>query len=495
MAKNKNLIPASQPAMVPALAGEDEVTASSILEFQSPTLGLVNAPAPMSARTTTWIMASMVVATFAIFAAIPVDRTVSVPGIVHAQAPNVIVQPLETAIVREIYVHDGEKVKKGQLLAELDPTFAQSDSHAADAQEANLRAQVERMRAELADTPYTSDGTQYGNLEELAYLQRHQQFQFTVEDYNAKIASLQAKVNSAKADIASLTAQIAPLKTSLQKYQEAERARKELERLQVGAKLNTIQAEQATAQAELELETGQQKLADAQHALVGAERDFAAMQAERDSWVHQWYADTQNQESDKARMLADISGQASKNALRTRLTELRAPQDSVVLNVSRVAPGTVLQSGAELMTTVPVDSPLEVTGLVDGSNIGFIKPGDMVRIKFDTLPYFRYGYGEGHVERTSADSFIDPTQGQVNPQATAPNINSTSPAAAGGAPVYFYRVFVSIDRLKLRHAPQAFSVKPGMPLVLDINVGKRTIFSYLIDKVVPFLANGMQEPT
>ena len=190
-----------------------------------------------------------------------------------------------------------------------------------------------------------------------------------------------------------------------------------------------------------------------------------------------------------------MSGQAAKNGLRRKLIDMRAQTDSIVLSVSRVAPGTVLQSGVELMTTVPVDAPLEVVAMIDGGNSGFVKQDDPVSIKFDTLPYFRYGYATGHVVRVSADSFTDPAQGQSNPQSTAPNIASNSPQNNGTAPVYFYRAFVAIDQLKLRNPPESFRLKPGMPLQVDIKVGQRTILQYMFDKMLPFLAGGAQEPT
>ncbi len=476
----KNLVRARGNA-VALTPGDELMGGQAVLEFQSPTLALVNAPAPFTARMTTWMISSLVVASVVVFGVVPVDRLVSTSGVILAQSPNVIVQPLETAIVRKIYVHEGQMVKKGELLAQLDPTFTGSDEKSSSAQAASLRAQVNRLRAELADKPYVSDGTQYGQLEELAYLQRHQQFMFTIDNYDQKIASLRAKEAQAEADVASLTRQIS-------KLQSVEDIRKQLERMQVGSKLNTFQAE-------LDRETGQQKLDDAKQAVIGAKRDLDSMVSERDGWRHQWYADTQTQESQQERLLSDMGGQAEKNGLRRQLVDMRAETDSIVLSVSRVSPGTVLQPGVELMTTVPVDSPLEVVGQIDGGNAGFVKVGDPASIKFDTLPYFRYGYALGHVTRVSADSFTDPAQGQNNPQATSPNISSSSPAATGQAPVYYYRVKVAIDQMKLRNPPSSFKLKPGMPLQIDIKVGQRTILQYLFDKVVPFASGGGQEPT
>ena len=477
----KGLIRSRGPAAVAVAGGDESMAGQAVLEFQSPTLTLVSQPVPLSTRMTTWLISSFVVASIVIFGVIPVDRLVSSPAILIAQSPNVIVQPLETAIVRRILVHEGEHVKKGQLLAELDPTFAVSDEKASAAQMASLQAQVSRMKAELAGKPYVSDGSQYGQLEEMAYLQHHQQYVFTLDNYDQRIAAQQAKVQQAQDDVASLTRQLAKL-TSV------EQIRKQLERMQVGSKLNTFQAE-------LDRETGQQKLADAQQTLIGAKRDLDGMIAERDSWKHKWFADLQTQESELERSLSNMRGEQAKNELRRKLVDMRAPEDSIVLSVSRVAPGTVLQSGVELMTTVPEDSPLEVVAMIDGGTAGFVKPGDKVSIKFDTLPYFRYGYALGHVARISADSFTDPQEGLTNPQATSPNISANSPANNGSGHAYYYRAFVTIDQMKLRHPPSSFSLKPGMPLQVDINVGHRTVLQYFFDQFMPVFTEGANEPT
>jgi hemolysin D len=70
---------------------------------------------------------------------IPVDQVVAAPEVVIAKSPNLVVQPLETAIVRAIDVHAGEQVHAGQILARLDPTFAVADLSANAAQVNNLQ--------------------------------------------------------------------------------------------------------------------------------------------------------------------------------------------------------------------------------------------------------------------------------------------------------------------------------------------------------------------
>src|SRR5438270_13189466 len=99
-------------------------TLPAILEFQWPSTAIANAPIRRSARGIAWVIASMVVALIAGIALIPVDQVVTGRGIVVPTSPTILVQPLETAIVRSIDVADGQQVHAGYLLARLDPTFA-----------------------------------------------------------------------------------------------------------------------------------------------------------------------------------------------------------------------------------------------------------------------------------------------------------------------------------------------------------------------------------
>src|ERR1700675_4055218 len=126
----------------------DDPTLPAILEFQWPSTAIVNAPIPRSARGISWIVTSLVVAMIAVMGMSPVDQVVTAHGIAVSKAPTILVQPLETAIVRSIEVREGQQVRAGEILAKLDPTFAAADLGALTAQVSSLEAEVSRLQAE-----------------------------------------------------------------------------------------------------------------------------------------------------------------------------------------------------------------------------------------------------------------------------------------------------------------------------------------------------------
>src|ERR1700720_4101962 len=92
----------------------------AILEFQWPSTAIINAPVPRSARGIIWMITSMVVILVVAAGVIPIDQVVTARGIVVSQSPTILVQPLDTAIVRSIDVHEGKFVRAGQVLAHFD---------------------------------------------------------------------------------------------------------------------------------------------------------------------------------------------------------------------------------------------------------------------------------------------------------------------------------------------------------------------------------------
>src|ERR1700756_2789231 len=99
----------SSNAMVVRQRGGADPTLPAILEFQWPWTAIVNAPVPRPARGTVWVITSLVLVMIATMGLIPVDQVVSVHGIAVSKAPTILVQPLETAIVRSIEVREGQE--------------------------------------------------------------------------------------------------------------------------------------------------------------------------------------------------------------------------------------------------------------------------------------------------------------------------------------------------------------------------------------------------
>jgi membrane fusion protein, hemolysin D len=450
----------------------EDSTLQAILEFQSPTTAIIAAPVPRAARGTIWMIGSMFAACIAAMWLIPIDRVVTAQGKVVSQAPMMVVQPLETSIVRSIDVMEGQAVHAGDLLARLDPTFASADVGALQAQVSSLEAEMARMRAEVEERSFEYSGDDPPMVLQAAiYAQREQERRSKLEFYRQKIDALASTAARSAADATAFRERLVVAQT-------VESMRKKLEALQVGSQLNALIATDSRLEIERSLST-------AFNTGESAKSELAAMIAERDGYVQNWRVRIAEALSEGSRKLSDAREALNKALLRRQLIELHADQDATVLTIAKVSRGSVLQAGEQLITLVPADASLEIEANIAGRDNGFVHVGAPVAVKFDTLPSTQYGLAYGTVRTVSADSFTAQDSAKTRSASVPVNSANTEP---------FYRSRIALDRLMLHDVPAGFHIMPGMPVAADIKVGKRTMMAYLLGRILPVMSEGMREP-
>ena len=456
-------------AVVGRRAARNDPTSPALLEFQLPSTAIVNAAVPRSARGIVWVVASMVGALIAAMAVIPIDQVVTARGIVVSGSPTILVQPLETAIVRAIEVHEGQEVRAGQLLARLDPTFAAADLATLEAQVQSLDAEVARLRAEADSKPFTYGGADANWLLQAAiYGHRAAEFEAKVENYDRRVEELSAGIERSRSDAAAYTQRLGVARI-------IEGMRGQLEAKAAGSKLNTLMATDSRVEME-------RALANAKQTEEGAKREQDALVSDRAAYIRGRQAEISQKLSKEVVKANDAREQLSKAQLRRQLVELRSEADGVVQSVSKVSVGSVMQPGQQFITLVPVNAPLEIEANIFGHDNGFVHVEDRAAIKFDTFPYTQYGMADGRVRIVSPDSFTAQSEAR-NPTSTVP-VTTSEP---------FYRSRISIERVGL-HNIDGFRIEPGMPVTVDIMVGKRTVLQYLLGLVLPIAHEALREP-
>jgi len=434
--------------------------------FQSETGEIREDPEPAQLRLTLHAVVGLCVALLAVTIFMPINRVVtSTAGQILTTEPTIVMQALDPSIIKTLDVHEGERVKSGQLLATLDPTLAAADVSAATLQIGSLNAQIARAEAELAQRDFeppvkSAAENGYFALQKAYFVQRKSQFEAQMRAYNEQIAQNKATMRKLQDDLAHYDNRV---KIS----QEIENMRASLAASQVGSRLNLLTA------TDQRLEMLRTQDFD-RNALIETEHQLASAIANRDAFVEQWQGQV-SQELVTARNTLDTTEQQLAKATKHRdLVWLEASDDAVVLKLAKLSVGSVLKEGDPLITLAPMHSPVEAEVHIATQEIGFVRAGDSATVKLDAFNFVEHGTASGRVSWISEGAFTQDDNGTaVDP---------------------YYKARIAFTDVKLNDVPASFRLVPGMTLTADINVGSRSVFMYLLRGVIRGLHEAMREP-
>jgi len=435
---------------------------AAIGAFQKDTEAIQNAPDPFLARFTLHLLALFVIGLITWATLSYLDKIVVAQGKVISVESNIMVQPLEMATIKKVLVHEGDVVRKGEVLATLDPTFTQADVLQLESRLANADALIARLEAEHDGKTYVPSDDRYGfgTLQQALWRERQAQYQSQMQNYEEKLARLQSNVTKFEMDRVHLNER-------LKVVREIENMRSTLLATQVGSKLNLLQATSDRIDIERNLVLNQNELQGNRH-------DLQALLAEREVFVQQWNGKIIEELTSQRNEREAMREQLTKARKRQSMVQLDAPTDAIVLEVSpKAAVGSIAKEAEALFTLVPVGSALEVEANIDARDLAFVQVGDKVRVKLDAYPYMQHGALDGEVATISEDSFSskdDPTKS------------------------LYYRARIKLLTTTLENVPSNFRLIPGMPLSADIKVGERRIITYFLRPILRGVDESLREP-
>jgi len=146
--------PGRAGGLLSRLRGTSDSLPIETLEFFSPSQALLARRPLRLADNVVAIIGTMFLTIFLLFFLLNLDRIAEGQGKVISMVPETVVQPLNTGVVKTIAVNAGDVVRKGQLLAQLDPTFASADNTMAVEQLDRYQTEVDRLTAEFHQVPY-----------------------------------------------------------------------------------------------------------------------------------------------------------------------------------------------------------------------------------------------------------------------------------------------------------------------------------------------------
>jgi hemolysin D len=413
-----------------------------------------------------------------------IDIVATAPGKIIPSGRSKVVQPFEIGVVRAIHVHDGQSVKQGDALIELDPTINGAEREHLQSDLIAAELDVARLRAALTDSPDPLVEFRPPPEADPALIRMQRQFLLTqTAELRAKLAALDGQKAQKEAERNTAGAAIGKIEALIPLLQQQVDMRRTLFEHETGSKLAYVQTVQQLVEQQQELNIQKSHYREADAAVAAITETRAQTAAE---FRHGLFDDLGKAEPKAAGLAQDLI----KAEQRTRLQLLTAPVDGVVQQLAVHTVGGVVTPAEPLLVVVPVGSHLEIEAMVSNRDIGFIDVGQEAEIKVATFNFTRYGLLHGRLLTVSQDAIgRDDTQEQRRDKAQQGEDAQRTPRDE--EPVYAARV--SLDRTQMRVEDKLVNLSPGMAVTVEIKTGSRTIISYLLSPLRKYRQDSLRE--
>jgi len=452
-------------------------------DFLPAALEIVETPPSPVGRATAFVIMALFTLALGWACLGKVDIVASAKGKIVPSGRTKLIQPFETGVVRAIQVRDGQVVKAGDVLIELDPTMNDADSKHYGHDLMSARLDVARLRATVAyGDPMAAFVPPAGAPPELVEVQRNLLAGQTAEQHE-KVAVLDRQHDQKAAERETIAANISKLEASLPVMQERLDIRKTLFEHTTGSKANYLELLQPFVEEQHELEVQKRRYDETTAAL-------AAIEEQRRQSGEEYRRARLTELVEAERKAAGLSEDLIKAQHRAALQVLTAPVDGTVQQLAVHTVGGVVTPAQTLLTVVPLDATLEIEALVRNDDIGFVRTGEEAQIKVDTFNFNRYGLLHGTVVNVSPDAI--PRDKALD--AASPNRQNTDSESSEPANVeWVYSARVALDETRMQVEDKLVNLAPGMAVTVEIKTGSRRIISYLLSPLLKFKQESLRE--
>jgi hemolysin D len=421
-------------------------------EFLPEALEIEETPPSPFGRILLWAIVALVAGAFLWSYFGKVDEEVVARGKVIPDGMVKVIQPRDTGVIRAIHVKEGQRVKEGDLLIELDFTITQAEVESSERSLAINRYDMARLKAELKGEEIPGSGNDH---DKLLLLQKDLK-QAREAEHKAKAASLESVISQKKTALQSAEESIIKLEKAVELVSKQEDALRQLAEKGYASMMEHLQRQKELVRTEKEL-NGQRKLAEQiQDSLKEAERNLEALKKERERSIL-------GEIVEKERTITVLEGEFTKASKRSQLERLYSPVNGTVHGLATHTIGGVVTSAQPLITIVPDGTPLVVEAMALNQDIGFIHPGQKAELKLDTFPFQKYGTIEAELYFVSPDAEEDQKIGLV------------------------YKVKLKPKRLTIRVRGKDIPISPGMALTAEIKTGERRVIEFFISPFIKYV--------
>lgn len=384
---------------------------------------------------------------------LPLDITVHARGYLEVKNRNVIIEHANGGRIEKLYVREGDKVQKGQLLAVIDNSYVTEDYNKNQVSLQSLRMKELRLLAEINQAPFILP--ENGDME---------LFNQELAVFTNRQTSLQKSLQISKTAEAQKVSELAQLETQLSGLQKE----KNIAQKQVDIVKSLVSSGAVSSSNYLSAQNDLQKIentlrnVDAQQKTLRIEIEQAKLN------ISKINDDFKTKSQEELLQVQDNINEAlaRENTITTRKNQdqIFSPVNGSIQSLAKTNPGSVIASGGEILTILPDDVPVVVVVKVKPEDRDKLWDGMKSRIKVNSFGNSQNETLFGEVEVISSDS-IEDREGR------------------------YYKVQIAVS-----NEAEEDKLYPGMSVDAYLNVGQRSVFQYLFKPLVNGFSTALSEP-
>jgi len=429
-------------------------------EFLPAVMETVQTPPSPTGRILLWTFFALIAITVTWVIVGHVDEVAVAPGKIIPVGYVKVIQAEDKGIVRAIHIQDGETVKKGQLLLEMDPTISAADLARIKKQVGYYNLELQRLEAERSNTAFIPKVEAEMDASDVAY--QMQLYQSDIAQYNAKIAASEANIQQSLASLEVARVNRAKNSALLQINQEQEKRIDKLVKEDIVSDFTLLSYQSKRIETEQTVSGLNSEIARLEATVANSIASKAAVEAQRINDIDTHRVDTRKQ-------WMAYSEELKKAQEKETFSRIVAPVDGRVTQLAIHTVGGIVTAAQALMIIVPDDVSLEVEAWVANKDIGFIALGQKAEVKVETFNFQKYGTLDAVVTRISADAQEDKDKGRGYTVALELDQKYVN---VNGAPVY---------------------LSPGMTATAEIKIRKKRIIEFFLDPFKQYQSEALRE--
>lgn len=433
-------------------------------EFLPAAEEIIETPPSPFGRIVVWLITALLIIAIAWSYFGKLDIIASATGKITPEGSVKTIQPASSGVVTEIKVSEGQKVKKDQLLIQLDSSIAKSEAKTAS--QALTVAKLERDI--LAKTIAEEDITAIVNAADIPEDVKQHLISLAESKISASevqrqllssgVSGAQKQVESQKQSKQTIQDNLQKLRTREQELNRELESSNPLTASSIRSELRSIQQQISSLEASLTAQD--QQISQAQLGVGEASEKLNAYNTENTSSV---YSDIVEQD----KRITELENALAKANQVVEQLSIKAPVDGTVLSLATKTVGGVVNGAQPIVEIVPENTPLVVEANVQNKDIGFVQVGQPVIVKVDTYSFHRYGYLRGKVKSISPDAVNDEKQGLI------------------------YKMKVEVNATKTSKDTM-IKIEPGMSVTAEVTTGKRRIIEFFLDPLMTYTDTSLE---